>query len=199
MVNSTRVSNELGAGHPEAARLAVRVAVTMAITQGVLVGLVIILVRNIWGYAYSNDIEVVKYVAIVMPILAGANFLDGLQTVLSGFTTFFSLHKTDIILVFLAEQSLEAQRENKYIKKQVIGIKFGGCCGVDYINYIYITGYNVIFKIESTKYSSIIFILFFFIKYNVNKISICIKNGLNSELLFQVMLEAVGGKRLEHM
>ncbi|EXB30262.1 MATE efflux family protein 6 [Morus notabilis] len=81
---STRVSNELGAGHPKAARLAVRVAVTMAITQGVLVGLVIILIRNIWGYAYSNDIEVVKYVAIVMPILAGANFLDGLQTVLSG-------------------------------------------------------------------------------------------------------------------
>ncbi|KAG6627572.1 hypothetical protein I3843_15G117500 [Carya illinoinensis] len=81
---STRVSNELGAGHPEAARLAVRVVFVMALTEGILVGSVLILIRNIWGYAYSSEIEVVKYVAIMMPILAISNFLDGLQCVLSG-------------------------------------------------------------------------------------------------------------------
>ncbi|KAH7528672.1 hypothetical protein FEM48_Zijuj05G0096900 [Ziziphus jujuba var. spinosa] len=54
----TRVSNVLGAGHPEAARLA--------------------------GYAFSNEVEVVKYVAIMMPILAISDFLDGFQCVLSG-------------------------------------------------------------------------------------------------------------------
>ncbi|XP_060670607.1 protein DETOXIFICATION 16-like isoform X2 [Ziziphus jujuba] len=81
---STRVSNELGAGHPDAARLAVHVVLVMAITEGLLVGLVLILIRNIWGYAFSNELEVIKYVAIMMPILALSNFLDGLQCVLSG-------------------------------------------------------------------------------------------------------------------
>lgn len=88
---STRVSNELGAGHPEAARLAVRVVFVMALTEGILVGSVLILIRNIWGYAYSSEIEVVKYVAIMMPILAISNFLDGLQCVLSGFSAFCTL------------------------------------------------------------------------------------------------------------
>ncbi|GLT60380.1 hypothetical protein SLA2020_331480 [Shorea laevis] len=81
---STRVSNELGAGHPDAARLAVCVVLVIGITEGILVGLVLILIRNIWGYAYSNEIEVVEYVAVMMPILAASNFLDGLQCVLSG-------------------------------------------------------------------------------------------------------------------
>ncbi|KAL5748830.1 hypothetical protein ACOSP7_025874 [Xanthoceras sorbifolium] len=81
---STRVSNELGAGHPETARLAVCVVVVLAITEGLVVGLVLILIRNIWGYAYSNEIQVVKYVASMMPILALSNFIDGLQSVLSG-------------------------------------------------------------------------------------------------------------------
>ncbi|GKV43328.1 hypothetical protein SLEP1_g50632 [Rubroshorea leprosula] len=81
---STRVSNELGAGHPDAARLAVCVVLVIGITEGILVGLVLILIRNIWGYAYSNEIKVVEYVAVMMPILAASNFLDGLQCVLSG-------------------------------------------------------------------------------------------------------------------
>lgn len=81
---STRVSNELGAGHPYTARLAVCVVLVTAITEGILVGLILILIRNQWGHAYSNDKEVVKYVAAMMPLLATSNLLDGLQCVLSG-------------------------------------------------------------------------------------------------------------------
>ncbi|XP_027343250.1 protein DETOXIFICATION 16-like [Abrus precatorius] len=81
---SIRVSNELGAGHPWAARLAVFVVVVMTVIEGILVGTVMILMRNIWGYVYSNEVEVVKYVAIMMPLLAASNFLDGIQGVLSG-------------------------------------------------------------------------------------------------------------------
>ncbi|KAK2451498.1 protein DETOXIFICATION [Trifolium repens] len=81
---SIRVSNELGAGHPRAARLAVYVVVVIALIESILVGTVMILIRNICGYAYSNEEEVVKYVATMMPILAVSNFLDGLQCVLSG-------------------------------------------------------------------------------------------------------------------
>jgi MATE family multidrug resistance protein len=81
---STRVSNELGAGHPKTARLALRVVIFMGIMVSVLVGLFLILIRNVWGYAYSNEVEVAEYVATMMPILALSNFLDGLQCVLSG-------------------------------------------------------------------------------------------------------------------
>ncbi|KAJ4850883.1 hypothetical protein Tsubulata_007128 [Turnera subulata] len=41
-------------------------------------------VRNVWGYVYTNDKELVKYLASVMPILALSNFMDGIQGVLSG-------------------------------------------------------------------------------------------------------------------
>ncbi|XP_030940730.1 protein DETOXIFICATION 16-like isoform X1 [Quercus lobata] len=81
---SIRVSNELGAGKPKAARLAVRVVLVMAITEGMLVGLLMILLRNIWGHVYSHEQEVVKYVAVMMPIVALSSFLDGLQGVISG-------------------------------------------------------------------------------------------------------------------
>lgn len=84
MDGSTRVSNELGAGRPQAAQLAVLVVLLIAISEGILVGMVLIFIRNLWGYAYSNEQEVVSYVAIMMPILALSNFLDGLQAVLSG-------------------------------------------------------------------------------------------------------------------
>ncbi|XAR68382.1 hypothetical protein NMG60_11003483 [Bertholletia excelsa] len=81
---STRVSNELGAGHPRAAQLAVCVVIAMAIAEGILVGMIMMLIRNAWGYAYSSEVQVVRYVASMMPILATSNFLDGIQCVLSG-------------------------------------------------------------------------------------------------------------------
>ncbi|KAG2605641.1 hypothetical protein PVAP13_4NG083900 [Panicum virgatum] len=55
----TRVSNELGAGRPQAARLAVRVVVLLAVSEGLAVGLILVCVRYIWGRAYSNVQEVV--------------------------------------------------------------------------------------------------------------------------------------------
>ncbi|MED6195427.1 Protein DETOXIFICATION 16 [Stylosanthes scabra] len=48
---STRVSNELGAGHPKAARLGVYFVFAMAMVEGIFVGAIMILIRNIWGYA----------------------------------------------------------------------------------------------------------------------------------------------------
>ena len=60
----------------------------MAISEGLLVGSILILIRNIWGYAYSNEVEVVKYVAALMPFVAISHILDSLQCVLSGFPHF---------------------------------------------------------------------------------------------------------------
>ncbi|KAK3037523.1 hypothetical protein RJ639_030331, partial [Escallonia herrerae] len=81
---STRVSNELGAGKPHAAKLAVRVVIFLAVAEGLLVGLVSVAARDSLGYLYSNEEEVVRYVAAVMPVLALSNFMDGIQGVLSG-------------------------------------------------------------------------------------------------------------------
>ncbi|KAB1204207.1 MATE efflux family protein 7 [Morella rubra] len=81
---STRVSNELGAGRPQAARLAVRVAVSMVATEGILVATVIILGRHVWGYCYSKEEEVVRYVGQMLILIAVSHFFDGLQSVLSG-------------------------------------------------------------------------------------------------------------------
>ncbi|KAL5748170.1 hypothetical protein ACOSQ2_025467 [Xanthoceras sorbifolium] len=83
---STRVSNELGAGRPYAARLAVLIVMFLAVTQGLLLSSIAVAVRSIWGYMYTNDEELVRYLASVMPVLAISNFLDGMQTVLSGTT-----------------------------------------------------------------------------------------------------------------
>lgn len=81
---STRVSNELGAGRPQAARLAVRVVMFLAVSEGLVLGLLLVCVRYVWGHAYSNQEEVVRHVARMMLLLALSNFFDGIQCVLSG-------------------------------------------------------------------------------------------------------------------
>ncbi|WCJ42398.1 MATE efflux family protein [Euphorbia peplus] len=81
---STRVSNELGAGQPQAARLAIYVASVIVITEGISVGLILILGRKLWGYSYSNEEKVVNYLAQILFLIAGAHVIDGIQSVLSG-------------------------------------------------------------------------------------------------------------------
>lgn len=81
---SVRVSNELGAGRPQAARLAACAAVLLVATEGVVAAIVLISVRKLWGYCYSTEEEVVEYVAEMLVLLAGSHFLDGIQSVLSG-------------------------------------------------------------------------------------------------------------------
>ncbi|KAK4763465.1 hypothetical protein SAY87_012903 [Trapa incisa] len=81
---STRVSNELGAGKAEEARLALLVMVVIALTEGAAVAITTISVRHIWGRLYSTEGEVIQYVAKMMPLLALSDLLDGFQCVLSG-------------------------------------------------------------------------------------------------------------------
>lgn len=66
------------------AKLAVRVVISIAILESILVGSVLILIRKIWGFAYSSDPEVVNFVASMLPILALGHCLDSFQSVLSG-------------------------------------------------------------------------------------------------------------------
>ncbi|GJN19604.1 hypothetical protein PR202_gb06898 [Eleusine coracana subsp. coracana] len=81
---STRVSNELGAGRPHAARLSTRVVMLLGFSVSASEGIVLLLVRNLLGYAYSDDEEVASYTARLMPVLAVQILIDGLQSILSG-------------------------------------------------------------------------------------------------------------------
>lgn len=66
------------------AKLAVHVVICLAVVESIVIGLILILVRNLWGMAYSSEPEVVTYIASMMPILALGNFIDSIQCVLSG-------------------------------------------------------------------------------------------------------------------
>ncbi|TVU30670.1 hypothetical protein EJB05_22303, partial [Eragrostis curvula] len=79
----TRVSNELGAGQPQAAKLATRVVMCIALSAGLLIASTMILLRTFWGYLYSNEPEVVTYIAKMIPVLAISFFTDGLNSSLS--------------------------------------------------------------------------------------------------------------------
>jgi Na+-driven multidrug efflux pump len=71
--------------------MAARVVILLAFLVGTSEGLVLILVRNVWGHAYSKDHEVVAYLTKMMLILAPSVLFDGLQYVLSG-THIFTMH-----------------------------------------------------------------------------------------------------------
>ncbi|XP_039003987.1 protein DETOXIFICATION 3-like [Hibiscus syriacus] len=81
---STRVSNELGAGNPEAARLSVIVATIIGLIEPIMVVTVLLPWRHVFGYIFSNEVEVVNYLAQIIPLICISVFMDSLQAVLSG-------------------------------------------------------------------------------------------------------------------
>ncbi|XP_019454806.1 PREDICTED: protein DETOXIFICATION 1-like [Lupinus angustifolius] len=81
---STRVSNELGAGNPEAVRVAIYASMFLAITEVVIVTSTLFGSRHILGYAYTKDTLIVHNVAVITPFLCLSIFMDSLQAVLSG-------------------------------------------------------------------------------------------------------------------
>ncbi|XP_065874830.1 protein DETOXIFICATION 16-like [Euphorbia lathyris] len=99
---STRVSNELGAGRPYAARLAVQIVIILAVIEGLLLSSVLMAIRGVWGFLYTNQKEVVLYLASVMPVLVISNFMDGMQAVLSGAARGCGWQKIGAIVNFIA-------------------------------------------------------------------------------------------------
>lgn len=59
----------------------------MAFSEGLVIALTIILLRRVWGYMYSNNQEVVSYIAKMLPILGISFLIDGLHSSLSGVLT----------------------------------------------------------------------------------------------------------------
>ncbi|XP_027367080.1 protein DETOXIFICATION 14-like [Abrus precatorius] len=81
---STRVSNALGAGSPQAAQVSVAAAMTLAASEAVLVSSIIFACRKVLGYVFSNEQDVVDYVADIVPLLSLSVIFDTLHGTLSG-------------------------------------------------------------------------------------------------------------------
>nr|GEW59689.1 protein DETOXIFICATION 14-like [Tanacetum cinerariifolium] len=81
---STRVSNELGAGNPQRARIAVCMSILLAITEGLIVSLMVFSCRQFLGKVYSNEKPVVSYVASMAPFISLSIITESLQAVIYG-------------------------------------------------------------------------------------------------------------------
>ncbi|XP_038723028.1 protein DETOXIFICATION 12-like isoform X3 [Tripterygium wilfordii] len=81
---STRISNELGAGNPESARIVVYALMFLTVIETTTVSSIIFASRHFFGYAFSNEKEVVDYVSVMSPLICISIILDSLQAVLSG-------------------------------------------------------------------------------------------------------------------
>ncbi|KAL6193329.1 hypothetical protein ACLB2K_034413 [Fragaria x ananassa] len=81
---STRVSNELGAGNPKAARIATHAAMFLALTEATIITTILFACRNVFGYTFSNARDVIDYVTTMAPLVCLSVLLDSFQGVLSG-------------------------------------------------------------------------------------------------------------------
>ncbi|PIN20703.1 putative membrane protein, predicted efflux pump [Handroanthus impetiginosus] len=81
---STRVSNELGAGNPDKARVVVWAVMFLAVTETIIISILLFCFRRILGRAYSNEKQVVDYIAVMTPLICASTITDSLQAVISG-------------------------------------------------------------------------------------------------------------------
>ncbi|KAK8507827.1 hypothetical protein V6N13_140569 [Hibiscus sabdariffa] len=81
---STRVSNELGAGNPHSARVAVNVVMILGISEAMIVSITLFSCRYVFGYLYSNEPEVIDYVGQMIPLISLSVIVDSLLAVITG-------------------------------------------------------------------------------------------------------------------
>ncbi|KAL0384127.1 UNVERIFIED_CONTAM: protein DETOXIFICATION 33 [Sesamum radiatum] len=81
---SVRVSNELGANHPKAAKFSVPVAVVTSTLFGVIFTIGILATRSFFPKLFSNNLEVIKETSKLGYLLAATIFLNSIQPVLHG-------------------------------------------------------------------------------------------------------------------
>ncbi|KAL4309843.1 hypothetical protein GQ457_01G004430 [Hibiscus cannabinus] len=81
---STRVSNELGAGHPARAKNAMAVTLKLSILLALAIVLVLGFGHNIWAAFFSNSPLIISQFASMTPFLLISITIDSFQGVLSG-------------------------------------------------------------------------------------------------------------------
>ncbi|KAI4346810.1 hypothetical protein L6164_007676 [Bauhinia variegata] len=81
---STRVSNELGADHPDRAKVAMGVSVKLTLICAFCVILALVFGHSLWISLFSKSTRIKEEFAAMRPLLAATLLLDAVQGVLSG-------------------------------------------------------------------------------------------------------------------
>lgn len=79
-----RVSNELGSGHPRAAKFSVIVTVIESFAIGILSAIIILASRNHFAVIFTDSVEMQKAVADLAYLLGFTMVLNSVQPVISG-------------------------------------------------------------------------------------------------------------------
>ncbi|GKU97644.1 hypothetical protein SLEP1_g10764 [Rubroshorea leprosula] len=80
----TRVSNELGAGNPQAARVVVIATVGLTAVEAISASITLFCCRYVFGYAFSSEKEIVNYVTEMAPLISLSIIADSLHSAFSG-------------------------------------------------------------------------------------------------------------------
>ncbi|KAJ7708710.1 MOP flippase [Mycena rosella] len=75
---STRVGNLIGSRSPTGAKNAAHASALVSMIVGLLVMVIMMATKDVYGYLFSDDINVVKLVSEVMPLVASFQVADGL-------------------------------------------------------------------------------------------------------------------------
>lgn len=83
-MDSVRVSNELGGGHPKSAAFSVVVVTISSFVISVVFAILVLLFRHVMSYAFTGGQVIAEAASDLAPLLALSLILNGIQPVLSG-------------------------------------------------------------------------------------------------------------------
>ncbi|OIW19934.1 hypothetical protein TanjilG_30848 [Lupinus angustifolius] len=81
---SVRVSNELGSGHPKAAKYSVIVTVVESLIIGILSAIIILVTKDHFAIIFTDSVEMQKAVSKLASLLGITMILNSVQPVISG-------------------------------------------------------------------------------------------------------------------
>ncbi|SNX82811.1 uncharacterized protein MEPE_01517 [Melanopsichium pennsylvanicum] len=84
VATAVRIGNLLGANRPEEAKISSRVALILSLAMGGLNSALFLIFRKQWGWLFSSDIEVIKLVEDILPLLAFFQVADGICGIAGG-------------------------------------------------------------------------------------------------------------------
>ncbi|KAJ7156908.1 MOP flippase [Mycena crocata] len=75
---SARVGNLIGSREPVAAKYAAHASALVSVVVGLVVMIIMLATKDVYGHLFSDDVDVVRLVAQVMPLVASFQVADGL-------------------------------------------------------------------------------------------------------------------------
>ncbi|KAJ4803935.1 Protein DETOXIFICATION [Rhynchospora pubera] len=91
---SVRISNELGAGRPRAAKFSILVVLMSSVSLGIFSFVLTLALRDVYGIPFTNNPDVADAVSSLAILFAITLFLNGIQPVLSG----ICFHRDSLLL-----------------------------------------------------------------------------------------------------